>query len=490
MRTSLRRLAPRARALATEAGQRGGFSTRTIAAGSALAGFGLAYAMRRATTSYDMNNQRGGADETLASLSTEAQAPRVVQVLYHDEAGTPQYARLDEQIFTAEQQRQTLALERSRAPLTSAALSALNASLDGAFAATQGAERVRAFASWYFAYSTTYELMRVAVVAATMAVPTGTPAREAASDAVASAVLDKYSALVLRPAVSEPALRHAFERAATSARAEVLDTLGRLHAEAVPLLRKHTTHLEGAQTRAGRAQTGGARLQIDWRFARGTGAGLETAHGRPSELATPALLGAGALAGKVAAGAGGKAVAGAAAKGIASKLAAPFVAKATSAAAAGAAGGAAASAAGPVGAAVGAGVGLAVDWALAKGVELVGRAELERDVRRRSGGLAEVYCIPMRALHQHFVLVLTCQVAAALQTAQAEWRCAMEAELGRAVGAVLDDAIQLTAARPSPSVGEPPADEHTPQGGGPPMTAAAVATADSSCLATSEQLRS
>ena len=57
-----------------------------------------------------------------------------------------------------------------------------------------------------------------------------------------------------------------------------------------------------------------------------------------------------------------------------------------------------------------------MDFALAKGLELAGRAELEKDV------------------------------AFALRTAQGEWRYTMDAELRRAVGVLLDDAVQLTAA--------------------------------------------
>ena len=65
---------------------------------------------------------------------------------------------------------------------------------------------------------------------------------------------------------------------------------------------------------------------------------------------------------------------------------------------------------------VGAGIGLAVDYALAKGLELAGRGDFEKDV------------------------------AFALRTAQGEWRCALESELRRAVGLLVDDAVQLTAA--------------------------------------------
>lgn len=100
---------------------------------------------------------------------------------------------------------------------------------------------------------------------------------------------------------------------------------------------------------------------------------------------------------------------------LAGKLASPFVAKVGSALAPAAAS-AGAAAGGPVGVLMGATLGFAVDYAIAKGIELRGRPEFEKDV------------------------------AFALRTAQSEWRYAMETELRRAVATVVDDAVQLTAA--------------------------------------------
>ena len=158
-----------------------------------------------------------------------------------------------------------------------------------------------------------------------------------------------------------------------------------------------------------------AKLDVDWRFARGTAAGIDLAHTRPNELMSVAMVTGGAVVGKVAASGAGKAAATAATKAMAGKLAAPFVAKVGSAIAPAAASAGAATA-GPVGVVVGAGIGLAVDYALAKGLELAGRGDFEKDV------------------------------AFALRTAQGEWRYAMESELRRAVGLLVDDAVQLTAA--------------------------------------------
>ncbi len=391
------------------------FSGRAVVAFSAAAGVTAALAVRFAMRGRgDPDDAAHRPDGSRAEVSVRSQVPRLVRVLYVDADGEQRVARIDEEEFTAEQERRVRSLERSRGALRETCSAALRDNLARAYADCQGPERVRAFASWYYAYPTTYELTRVAVVAAATALPSKQPSREAAAEAVAEAVLDKYHSIVLRPAVSEPAIRHAFEKSATAAHGLVLSRLAEVHAEALPLLERHTTHLESSAL--GRS---GVRLDVDWTFARGRAAGIETAHGRPSGVETAALISSGALigsgiVGKVVGAAAGKAIAGAAAKALAGKLALPFAAKASSAVGSAAAAGAASSAGGPVGVAVGAGVGLAVDYALSKGVELLGRREMERDVD------------------------------AALRTAQAEWSRSMEAELARVVDAIVDDAINLT----------------------------------------------
>eukprot|EP00966_Prymnesium_polylepis_P311329 7192961-Prymnesium_polylepis.1 len=116
-------------------------------------------------------------------------------------------ARLDERAFASETARLCQLLDSQRAVLKARSGVTLEAALAPAFAATQGDDRVTAFARWYYCYGTSYELMRVGTAAAVQAVPTGGSAKAAASEAVTAAVLDKYSAVVLQPSISEPALR-------------------------------------------------------------------------------------------------------------------------------------------------------------------------------------------------------------------------------------------------------------------------------------------
>ena len=384
----------------------GRFSGRVVVGATAVGAVSAAMAVRQLMMpSVDPYANR--PDGSTAKIAIQPQADKVVRVLYVDKEGIPKLARLDEAAFTAEAEKRATELEQCRNPLLAASSSILHRLLDEAFAECQGPDRIKAFATWYYGYTTTYELMRVAMTAGAAALPTSQSSREAASEAVAKAVLEKYSAIVLRPAQTEPALRRVFERAAASSRQDVLQTIGRLHAQSLPLLQKHTTHLTDGEA--------SAKLDVDWRFARGTAAGIDLAHTRPNELMSVAMVTGGAVVGKVAASGAGKAAATAATKAMAGKLAAPFVAKVGSAIAPAAASAGAATA-GPVGVVVGAGIGLAVDYALAKGLELAGRGDFEKDV------------------------------AFALRTAQGEWRYAMESELRRAVGLLVDDAVQLTAA--------------------------------------------
>lgn len=404
-----RRLSHHWRGLATASAAGGRtFSGRTVVAATALGAVGSAVAVRQ-LMKVPTDPYAGRAEGSQARIAIEPQAERVVRVLYHDRSGVPKLARLDETAFSAEAERLATELEQARGPLLAGSSSTLHRMLDETFAECQGHDRVKAFADWYYAYATTYELMRVAVAAGAAAIPTNQSSHEAAAEAVASAVLEKYSAIVLRPAQTEPKLRVTFDKASSAARSDVLQAIGRVHERSLPLLEKHTTHLDARSTDTS------TRLQVDWRFARGTAVGIDQAHGRPNAMPSVALLGGGALIGKAVASSAGKAAATAATKAMAGKLAAPFVAKIGSAMAPAAAS-VGAAAGGPVGVVVGAGIGLTIDYALAKGLELAGRAELERDV------------------------------AFALRTAQGEWRYAMETELRRAVNALCDDAVQTTAA--------------------------------------------
>ena len=335
-------------------------SAGSLAAGTAAATIAIGWLARRALP-HEVNDSR---ESTQAALHVFRQADTAVMVRYEDH-GDARVAYLDGKLYDDEAQRQVAVLSEARQSLQLRAAATLRSKLGEALADMHGPDRVNAFASWYYAYATSYELLRIGALAAATSLPSPTSAREAATAAVSQAVLDKYLVLVLRPATLEPALRRSFEHAAREARRDFGATVEQVHAEALPLLREHTTHLPNGSPAAA---TPMAQLQVDWRFARLAAADVPLAHERTAAgLASMMIVTAGAVAGKAAGGAAGQAAAAAAAKALAGKLSAPFAAKAVSAAGSALAAGTAAAASGPAGAAVGVGVGLAIDYGVAKG---------------------------------------------------------------------------------------------------------------------------
>ena len=188
-----------------------------------------------------------------ARLAVSRQAPKVVRVAYRDAEGLAHMARIDERRLHLETQRQLAALEASRPELHAEARAAANAQLDEVFARLQGDERVSLLADWYYAYTTAYELLGVGLTAGAMAKARGGSASDSAASAVADAVLDKYTALVLRPAVVEPAVRRGLECAAAEAHRAFVTCVSQLHAQArrnpdtltltLTLTLTHTIHL-------------------------------------------------------------------------------------------------------------------------------------------------------------------------------------------------------------------------------------------------------
>ncbi|KAH8083928.1 hypothetical protein JL720_8170 [Aureococcus anophagefferens] len=145
---------------------------------------------------------------------------------------------------------------------------------------------VDAFADWYYAYRTAFELMRVAGGAFAAAAVLGEPAaHRSAEAAVGRRVLDKYEALVLRPERTEPALRAALD-AAAARRGSTSSRPSRAHADALPLVSAATTHVGPGAARAQRAE-----VLVDWSNCARRASGLERSH-EPRDASSAALLAA------------------------------------------------------------------------------------------------------------------------------------------------------------------------------------------------------
>ena len=247
---------------------------------------------------------------------------------------------------------------------------------------------VQQFAKWYFSYTTTYRLLSIAMKSAAkhaMTFRKEHTLQELVTQDLQLYIMEKYQAMVLRPAVTDPKVHRAAVKSLEIAHVQIY------HAA---LLELEQAMREFAQQHDHAINTGSnppesssvplslpadsVRIRLDWRAQLQKAQHLPIAYEkRPPEFSL-ALIGGGALAGKVAGGA--------AIKALSAKLAAPFVTKAVGStlgskvAAAGLAGGALAG--GPVGAGVGAAIGITMDMAVNQGISLMQRSAFEEDVQQ------------------------------------------------------------------------------------------------------------
>jgi len=265
-----------------------------------------------------------------------------------------------------------------RSRVASASDAVLRAELERTFEPmrTKGADR---FADWYFAYSTSYRLMSVAVrAAATHALSIGSRRSlgEAVADEVEDHVLRQYRRIVLRPDINDARLNEAYRNAARAAHYAFEEALQELLAGPLGEVLGASSP-EEARLILGKAPQ--AETSVDWVAQAQKARDVPASYEKVPEISL-ALVAAGAMVGKAAAAKAGGALGGKAACLLGSKLAAPFVAKATACAAPIGAG-AGAVAGGPVGAVLGAAGAVALDAALSKGIKLMQRDAFVVDVQ-------------------------------------------------------------------------------------------------------------
>ncbi|MBF0147092.1 MAG: hypothetical protein HQL85_12965 [Magnetococcales bacterium] len=253
--------------------------------------------------------------------------------------------------------------------------------------------RIERFADWYFAWTTTYKLLGVAIRSAVVHLPQveAMGIQEAVGYDVDAYIRKHYEEIVLRPEISNPDLQHAVLDFILQEHAIFRATVGQINDRFYLFLAKNTELLrEYVQDEV--------VLQFDWDaikkridfagFEKGGGGAVLGSVLMANGESVGAKLGAVMLgtAGKAAAG---KALLSAGGKGVISKLAAPIVAKGVSTAAAAASGagvGAALGSPAPgvgnaIGATVGATVGVLTDLATNEGVELMQRHDFIADVK-------------------------------------------------------------------------------------------------------------
>eukprot|EP00978_Attheya_sp_CCMP212_P026967 scaffold89757_cov39-Attheya_sp.AAC.4 len=138
--------------------------------------------------------------------------------------------------FVAEQRS---LLEGSRERTREAAGITLRTELRVALADAK--ERVPKFANWYFSYSTTYQLLGIAMACAAkhaISFHSSSTLAEAVTEELQAHVRRKYEALVLRPAITDPKVHRAFVKSLQSAHSLYLEALEDLNGSVATFVKR------------------------------------------------------------------------------------------------------------------------------------------------------------------------------------------------------------------------------------------------------------
>jgi len=318
----------------------------------------------KATVLLDTTNYHSGADPT-AKLTLDALDERTKVLHQVDAQEFSNFCRQQKKILqNAERESRTAAKEHLRKELVEAMHDAYG--------------RIPAFASWYFAYTTTWKLLSVALTSAAKHAVTFRSEQtlsQKVSEDLQIFVCQKYEAIVLRPAWTNAKIHGAFVKSIRNAHDIYLESCQELESSVAQFVSNQTKRYRIPP------QPSDIIVDVDWRTQLQKADHLPVTFEKSPEFSA-ILIGATAVAGKVA----GTGAAAGATKAMIGKIVSPFVTKAVGAtmsggvATASATGGAMVG--GPVGAAFGAAIGLGVDVMANAGVALVQRSSFEEDVEK------------------------------------------------------------------------------------------------------------
>jgi hypothetical protein len=338
-------------------------------------------------------------DRTEVTVPVERQVPPQVTLIYENQAGELVRVLADAGKYSEFVRIHAANLERGRQQLREQAQRQLAAGLETVFADLRG--QIPAFADWYYAYGTSYQLLWEALTSAFHHLGEEQMSMAVAAD-LERLIQQHYELLVLKPEITDPRLQQVYYTTLDNARQSYLLMLATMQAEFQVFVAQHTTHLE-----AGQAPT--PELHLDWSSQLHKVRIASDANSTLGAFRGITLTTLSAMAGKALGSQVGLAVA--------SRLSLPFVERALLAVTGGATGGVSGSLGGPVGATVGvvigAGVGLATDWLIQQGIELLSRDAFEAEVQT------------------------------ALESTQQEWQRKLLPSLLNTVDIWMDDTIQL-----------------------------------------------
>jgi len=347
-------------------------------------------------------NQAVHQDTSQIKTRIQSQVRPQVKLVYQNQAGELVQVLADAERYSEFVQQSVKSLTQVKTNLIQQADNELEQALNLTFEPVH--ERVAQFADWYFAYTTTYKILWKAV-SATVEHTVSFSAKDL-SDAVAydveQYILKHYEDIVLRPELTYPKLKRAYQNTLTSIRTQYANALSMIHLNFISFVSTETTHIQTENTPVD--------ITLDWhsQFNKISMAAYEkTPEGKT--LGAILIAGGASIGGKIFGGVAVKATTGAASKGLLAKLASPFVTKAVVIGGSGAVG----TLGGPVGTVIGASIGLGVDYAINEGVEVMQRETFISDVNE------------------------------AIEATQVEWKMIMAQSINEAIDVLINDAIQL-----------------------------------------------
>ena len=235
-----------------------------------------------------------------------------------------------------------------------------------------GAERVRAFADWYYAWGRPFDLLWRG--AGSVASRVGRPGMETLGEAVGRDTSDylmaQFTAQVLRPELRDPPLREGIRRALVGAHDRYLAAVRQQDFRFQLFLARRTTHLEAPAD-------GGLKVAFDWDAQRWKAPTYLMEDRAFDGVRTLVTLGAGGTLGAAALGPAVDGLLAASLGRVAVRAAAGVATEVEAGTAGGAAGSWLPGAGTALGAAGGAAVALGVDYAWGRLRERSGRGELE-----------------------------------------------------------------------------------------------------------------
>lgn len=305
------------------------------------------------------------ADQSKITSQFKPQVTPTIQLISRFQNGQAYRVLVDAEQYSTFIQQYTLFLEQRRKQLQANIKQSLKSDLAITFQEMQ--QHIYRFADWYFAYSTTYDLL---LKAGLSIVQHGLSSEAQSLTQAVTYDLEKYfqqhyEKIVLQPEIYDPVLQDIYLEHLKSAHLQWLEALVTVQDKFQVFVSQQTSHIKD--------NASNTTLELDWyshlnriNIANYQKSGIEAWRG--------ILL-------VVSGGVTGKAAGGFVAKGIAaetalfSKLAAPFSAKALAIGGSGVVG----TLGGPIGAVVGVAGGVGVDYLFNKGLALMQRDEFIRD---------------------------------------------------------------------------------------------------------------